>query len=134
MKTTTIIILLIVSNIFALKGRLTFYNPTNERSQIIFIKGHIWNSNQLGTNTQNVIFNENKTVYFAPHETKTVTIKMRCIESYRPSPPNGTPISPTPMHIPMPAANNPSGSLDGQIKRAKRKSKRVNEVRGQVIR
>lgn len=134
-KLILLLVLLMTSNVLAVRAMITLRNPCNYGVTVDFVKGHMFNSNQLGSNTQNVLVDENRRIYIPAGASSTFYIKMRCYESYRPVPPPRTPIHPTPFHMPREDLENPSGSIDADIKRAKRKAKKVqgSRDREQVI-
>lgn len=124
-----IIILFLVEAGFSLTANLTLRNPSNVETKINLVKGQIFNSDDLGSNTQNVIIDEDLTLYFAPYEIKVVRVKVKCVESYRPSPPVGTRVHPTPFHMKRSETNNPSASIDEAVKRAKSRAQTLNALR-----
>ena len=134
MKKLIPLILLMASSVLALKAEITLWNPGDELIVVDLVRGHIFPSDQLGSNTQGVIIDENKRVYIPAKRYATFYVKVRCYQSYRPSPPPGTPIHPSPFFLPDGYIPNPTGSIDSDIKKAKKNARKIraNRDRGNI--
>ena len=130
MKTIISVLLLCFSALgYTRTAVITLENPNpNSGIGVRFIKGHMFESDDLGANTQNMLVDEDKYVYLGPGERKVVYVRLRCFEMDRGAPTPGTPVHPTPTVMPRPG-NNPSQTLDEQARQARSRAERLNSAR-----